>query len=434
MKGEDIMKKKKKKGARSKPACSHGESPKSKFLCQCGKVLLITASYQIFSVGMDTAWMQSKCGKTSLSTAPPQITSFLTTPANAIEGQCALYTGCYDPCTGGCTGCTGCTGYTGPSQEDIRRQEQQRLEKERQRQHEIEEQRKKEEKEAKKRQEEFERKKRDALHLMKGITEGELGLKGLGDSDSGLKDMGSGDTGGLGIKDVTAPATAGRSKKPECEWGDLDSSVVDLRCLGLNPDKPITVDWHVVKGQERAFPAQIDPKTFENANYKRGFEALMHFDVASAVRAVRYFERARKERPNDPLVRNGLLLAQDILKARRQKQKDDQAKAAYLTMQSYAALMMGDNKKAENYISEARKLDPDNNNARFVESLAKTEPGGAGVYPARKNAYKLVANGLTAISKKNYADALAMLEAARRLQPEDRFIGMFLDEMHKAIK
>lgn len=209
----------------------------------------------------------------------------------------------------------------------------------------------------------------------------------------------------------------------------MDSSVVDLRCLGLDPNKPISVDPNVVRGKERVFPAQIDPKTFENANYNKGFEALMRFDVASAAAAVKYFKQAQKERPNDPLVRNALLLAQDILKARQQKEKSDQAQATYLTFQSYAAMMMGDNKKAKGYIAQARKLDPNNDMAKFVESLAKLDLGPEGTYPARKDAYRFVANSLVSISKQDIAVAVGMLEAAQRLQPEDKFIGMFLSEM-----
>ena len=327
-------------------------------------------------------------------------------------------------------------GYSGPSQEEIERereeQERIRLEQERVRRQEIEEHQKKEEEEAKKRQEEFEQKKEETLREMKGISEGELGLKGTGEGDLGLKGTGSGGAGGMGLKGMTTPANAAQSKKPACEWGNLGPSVVDLRCLGLDPDKPITVDWHVVQGRERVFPAQVDPRTFENVNYKRGIEAEMHFDIASAARAVRYFKLAQRQRPNDPLVRNALLLAQDIYKERRQRQKNDQEKAAYLTIQSYVALMAGENGKARGFVSDALKLDPDNNNAKFVESFAKTEPGGGS--SAQKNAYKLVANGLVCIHRKDYAGAMAMLTAARHLQPEDKFIGAFLDEMQKAVK
>lgn len=308
---------------------------------------------------------------------------------------------------------------------------QRQLEAERQRQREIEEQRKKEEEEAKRRQEEFERNKQEALKSMKGITEGELGLKGSDADGLGLKDIGDTGTSGLGLKDVQTPASKTQSRKTECEWGNMDSSVVDLRCLGLDPNKPIAVDPWVVKGKERVFPAQIDPKTFENVNYNKGFEALMRFDAASAAAAVKYFKEAQKERPNDPMVRNGLLLAQDILKARQKKEKDNQAKAAYFILQSYASLMTGDIINARHYIAQARQFDPANDNAKFVESLSTVDLGHAGTSPARKEAYQLVASSLVSIYKQHYPVAIDLLDAAKRLQPEDKFIGMFLRELHK---
>lgn len=346
-----------------------------------------------------------------------------------------------------CESCGGTYSSSGPScipgpdwggtpsyqqpQYDYEAEHQRQLEAERQRQREIEEQRKKEEEEAKRRQEEFERNKQEALKSMKGITEDELGLKGSEADGLGLKGIGDTGTSGLGLKDVQTPASKTQSRKMECKWGNMDSSVVDLRCLGLDQNKPIAIDPWVVKGKERVFPAQIDPETFKNTNYNRGFAALMRFDAASAAEAVKHFQDAQKERHKDPMVRNGLLLAQDIHKARQKKEKDDQAQAAYFTLQSYAAMMMGDNEKAKGFIAQARKLAPQNNNAKFVESLAKNDLGAEGTYPGRRDAYRLVANSLVSISKQNLAAAVAMMEAAQRLQPEDKFINAFLLELRK---
>jgi tetratricopeptide (TPR) repeat protein len=277
--------------------------------------------------------------------------------------------------------------------------------------------------EAKRRQEEFERSKQEALKSMKGITEGELGLKGIDDSGLGLKDIGDTGTSGLGLKDVATSTT--QPKKMPCEWGTMDSSVVDLRCLGLDPNKPITIDPHVVRGKERVFPAQIDPKTFENANYNKGFEALMHFDVASAAAAVEYFKQAQKERPNDPLVRNALLLAQDILKARQKKEEDNKARAAELTRQTYAALMIDERGSARSYITRARELDPDNSAIRFLDStLAIIGPESVTApTPEKRSAYKLVGHSLVSIATEDYAAATSMLEVARKMAPDDPFIA-----------
>ena len=307
--------------------------------------------------------------------------------------------------------------------------ERQRLEAERQRQQELEDQRKREEEETKRKQAEFEKSKEEALKSMKGIMEGELGLKGTDAGVLGLKDIGDTSAGGLGLKDAPVSPGPTTAKKPDCEWGNMGSSVVDLRCLGLDPDKPIVIDPHVVRGEERVFPAQIDPATFENANYNKGFEALMRFDAASATAAVEYFKQAQLERPRDPLVRNALLLAQDILKARQQKEKDDQFWSANFTLRGYAALMMGDNEKAKGYIAQARKLDPNNDEVKFVESLAKVDLGPESTHPGRKNAYRFVANSLVSISKRDIPAAISMLEAAQRLQPGDKLIGALLLQM-----
>lgn len=314
------------------------------------------------------------------------------------------------------------------------RQEAERLrllEAERIRQEELKEELKKQEEAAKQRQIEFEKNKEEALKSMKGITEGELGLKGTDAGALGLKDIGDTGTSGLGLKDIQTSASATEPKKPECEWGTMDSSVVDLRCLGLDPNKPISVDPNVVRGKERTFPVQPDPKTFENVNYNKGFEALMRltFSIKDAKDAIAYFKQAQKERPNDPMVRNGLLLAQDILKGRQQKEQDDKFWSANYTLRGYAALMMGDNAKAKDYIAQARKLDPNNDEVKFVESVAKIDSGPESTHPGRKDAYRFVANSLVSISKRDIPAAISMLEAAQRLQPEDKFIGMFLSEM-----
>jgi hypothetical protein len=303
--------------------------------------------------------------------------------------------------------------------------ERQRLEAERQQQLEIEKQRKRDEAAAR-RQQEFNRNKQDALKSMKGITEGELGLKGTDAGGLGLKNLGDTGNSGLGLKDMTTYVNA-QPTKAVCEWGTLDSSVVDLRCLGLDPNKPITIDPHVVRGKERVFPVQFDPKTFENVNYNKGFEALMRFDAVSAAAAVKHFKQAQKERPNDPLVRNALLLAQDILNARQKKEKNDKASASDLTRQTYAALMNDEMGSARAYITRARDLDPNNNAIRFLDStLAFIGPESVtAATPEKRAAYKLVGHSLLSIAEEDYAGAASILEAARILAPDDSFIEKF---------
>ncbi len=47
-------------------------------------------------------------------------------------------------------------------------------------------------------------------------------------------------------------------------------------------------------------------------------------------------------------------------------------------------MMMGDNEKAKGYIAQARKLDPNDNNTKFVESLAKLDLGAGKHVPGTK--------------------------------------------------
>ncbi len=283
-----------------------------------------------------------------------------------------------------------------------------------------EERQKREAEERQRKQEEFESNKVQALRDLKG-TAGELGLKGLDTSDNfGIKDV-SGGTPGLHM--TSGPA--------DCTWGNQPASVVDLRCLGLDPDKPIVVDPHVVRGQPRVFPSQIAPATFQNANYNKGFEALMRpgFHPQDAADAIAFFKAAQAQRPNDPLVRNGLGLAQDILLIRRQQPKyDDHDKTAEFTRKAYAGLIVGDTGSARAFIAQARELEPHDTQLRFADTLvavAAPESTTAST-PERRAAYKIVANSVVAINEQNDSAAVAMLQAAHRLQPQDKFIQSLL--------
>jgi len=283
----------------------------------------------------------------------------------------------------------------------------------------------KEAEEARQKQVEFEKTKQEALKNMKGITEGELGLKGVDNEKSGLKGIDDANVGTRGLKGISSQKSADQIQPCDCEWGNTNTSVVDLRCLGLDPNKAVTIDPHVVRGQERSFPVQVDPKTFENVNYNKGFEALMHFDVASASAAIQYFEQARKERPNDPCVRNGLLLAQDIYNARLKKEiETNKAHAAELTRQTYAAFITEDLGSARSYIAHARELDPNNNAILFLNStlsIIKPESIKSGT-PEVKAAYKLAGHSILSIAKENYYAANSILEVARKMAPNEPLI------------
>ena len=267
-----------------------------------------------------------------------------------------------------------------------------------------------------KRQQQFERDRRDLLGNIRSINENELGNRNLQ------------------LIDPVVVGSSGGQQNPaanaqDCNWGDGRSRTVDLRCLGLDPDKPIVVDPHVVRGQERVFPAQIDPATFQNANYNKGFEELMHFDVDSAQRAVEYFKQARLERPNDPLVRNALLLAQDILKGRQQKEQEDKGRAEQMLYHGVAALLMGDPITANDSLSRALKMDPKNpdigNWSRLTWGLAE-QYKEAGSSPEKKHVCRLIGNGLILESRGDIRTEIVALKEAARLAPDDTYVKTML--------
>jgi hypothetical protein len=371
---------------------------------------------------------------------PPSTSGSMGAWAKAYATWCGCMHGKFDANRGACVGAGG-GGNPGASQPSYdanaaaaaaaaaEAERQREIEAEQQRQREAEEQRLRDEEAAKQRQAEFERKKQEALSSMKGIAEGELGLKGDGAGDLGLKDLG--DTNG-GLKDApnspASPSTTA-AKKLACQWGDQGASVVDLRCLGLDPDKPVVLDWHVVRGQQRAFPAQIDPATLQNTNYHKGFLALMRltFSVQDAVDAVAFFKQAQLQRPNDPLVRNGLLLAQDMVKARQQKVQEDKDRAMQSLYHGLAALMTGDAATASDSAKRASQLDPGNRGiANWNLTLAVMSVNFKSPQLQQKNAELAIGNALLSEAFGDYAAEVREMEMAKRLAPESTYVDEIL--------
>lgn len=222
------------------------------------------------------------------------------------------------------------------------------------------------------------------------------------------------------------PAPAG----VQCKWGDQGASTVDLRCLGLDTDKPIVIDPHIARGQERAFPAQLDPATFENEHYNSGFTDLMRptDSVKDAMDAVAEFQIAKLQRPNDPIVRDGLGLAQDILKWRRIKEQDDEVQAEQQLCHGIAALMLGDITTARDSVIRAQKLDPTND---VIGSWSTTTAAMSASFRTAgrdvKTVEMLVGNALVSESQGNYAAEVKMLEMAKELAPGDKYVASVLD-------
>ncbi len=297
------------------------------------------------------------------------------------------------------------------SNEEAERQkklEEQKKQEEAEEQRQWEEQKKKAAEAEKQRQEEFARKKEELLKSMKGIGVNELGLKGIGES------------GGLGLKGVESPpvpvkpvvsapaATKGAvpkagpekcgencrgayvsdllnktiyavMKQEECAQTPIfDSSVVDLRCLDLDPDRPIYIDFKVVKGKERTIPAQASMKTLNNLNYQQGFKALINHDPEAAIA---FFNKAQAERPGDLSVKNALLLAGDLQRVKAKKDADARyVQAREIADQGLDALVYGDRTEALYLFRKASALNPDDQGLRdivnFVEAngRARSKP------------------------------------------------------------
>ncbi len=268
---------------------------------------------------------------------------------------------------------------------------------------------------------EFKRKQAEIFSSMKDISEKQLGTSVAGeDLKDALKDI-----------EVTPPPKAQfKATGPDCNaGGPVDSKIVDLRCLGLNPDEPIKVDPWVVKGRERVFPAQIDPATFLNVNYNKGFDCLLRFDPASAVR---YFELAKQQRPKDPLVRNALLLAQDLVAAHAKKDREDRAQAEYWRLHTFACLGKGQQGEALASITRASDLNPKSSQIRSLLSVTQfvaraTNPMDP---PQKQRAYVLVGHAIYEMNDFDWYAALGSLEAAQRLAPKDTYIPKLIQIVH----
>jgi hypothetical protein len=294
--------------------------------------------------------------------------------------------------------------------------------------HEAELERQRREAEALRRQEEAKRRfieERDAAAAtLKGENNTGVndGLKGSPSASDTVVLKGYTGTNGFGLKTATPEVAT----PPECEWGDQDPPVVDLRCLGLDTDKPITVDWHVIRGQQRAFPAQIDPATFQNANYKKGFAALMQppYSIKEAEDAVTAFKSAKLQRPNDPLVRNALYLAEGILEGRQRKEQEGKFQAEQQLYQGIATLLMGDLRTASVIVERAQKLDPASGMirdwSRMMEALNSNYPGKT------IGACSFIGYALLFEATGDNKSEIRTLVLAARLYPNDAFIKTLL--------
>ena len=356
---------------------------------------------------------------------PPSTSGSMGDWARAYARWCSCMGGTFDADRGACVGAG--RGGNGSSSSDANAAAAAEAERERQaeadrqrHQREADEQRLRDEEAARQRKADFDRKKREALDSMKGISGNELGLKGSDAGDLGLKDLNDSDSGGLGLRDG--------SNLPGCKWGDQGTAVVDLRCLGLAPDRPIAVDPHVVRGEQRVFSAQVDLTLFDDPDYKKAMETEVRPGVETMDEAIQYFKRTQLKRPNDPVVHQALLLAETLLKGRMQQRQDNKDQAVQQLRHGLAALMMGDMVTAGDSIQRAGELDPTNPNvANWSLTVAAMKAHFQGTGHDVKTVEMLVGNALTSEAWGNYGTEVREMEMAKNLSHDDKYVAVILD-------
>jgi Flp pilus assembly protein TadD len=230
--------------------------------------------------------------------------------------------------------------------------------------------------------------------------------------------------GSLSPMETTAGTAAPGAQAAPAGSTPVDSSVVDLR--HLDPDRPIVVDPNIPKGRPRRIAAQASVETLSNPSYLQGFDALRRGDPAAAIKS---FQEALRARPEDPLVRNALGLAEDVLKARQQKQ-ERRAQALHEVSGAIHALRENDMPTALERARRAHQLQPEDLGIRdglnliegmYIEASASRERPGYTV------ASRMAGQSLSAVARADYEGAVQILREAHRLDPKDRNIKSTLD-------
>lgn len=262
---------------------------------------------------------------------------------------------------------------------------------------------------------EFEKGREEVYRTLKGAAGGELGLKGAGQNGS------------LQLKGGDASArAASRPAKAECGPSN-EASTVNL--CGFDPGKPIVVDIDTAKGRRRA---QISLRTLEHDSYDAGFKAILERDYEAAVQ---HFRSAQKQLGDDLFVRNGLALAQDLLRVQRQKAQLDAARRAF-----HEGVQLGfarDYAGAVAQLNRAVSLDP--TNARYRDELSFMQGVGAGAALERdknadatrralaRKAFEVAEKAVVPMALGDWPSAVATLRAALVVYPDDPTVQDVLD-------
>jgi tetratricopeptide (TPR) repeat protein len=215
----------------------------------------------------------------------------------------------------------------------------------------------------------------------------------------------------------------------ELEQANSSASAAVVDLTFLDPNKPILVDLNVVKGKPRRIPVQPGSSTPKGKSYDLGFDKLRQFDPTAAVEL---FKQAEIENPDNPLVRNAMDLARDLVKVHKDEamakaEQDNFITARVTYLAGLIALRDGDLAAAGDILSRAIQANPadadlvtaSDSMRRYLYWAKKAQPDNAipGDRYAEIHAKMLghSSNAMLAMTVRNYQDALNELNTAEVL-------------------
>jgi len=265
---------------------------------------------------------------------------------------------------------------------------------------------------------------RKYLQSARELLADETRLAGVKPKLEKMLDQFAAEAGGKSPVEIGAAVSGGTRSGTKTGFGD--ASVVDLTFL--DPNKPISVDPHVVKGQPRVFLVQPGTCTPKGEDYDKGFEELKKHNPAAALE---FFKRAETENPDNPLVRNAMDLTQHMLKtreaaARTREEEERWVNGRMAFLNATEVLRKGDVANADALLYEASKTNPGDSEIREISRMmgmylywAKKGQPAAAEPDERKKLHAAVAErsgaAMVYILRDQYEAAVAELDAADAL-------------------
>jgi len=269
------------------------------------------------------------------------------------------------------------------------------------------------------RQERARRDREDALSRMKGGALGQAeALRGSSSWDAGLKGLPPSQSvapAAASVAPGSVPSSQSKARSEKC-GPNPDPSAVDLCDRNAN----VAIDPRAVRGKR---VVNISLQTLANENYNKGFAAIRARDFEGAIA---YFGKAGAELGDDPLVRNGRALAEDLLKAERQKTKLSAARREL--HEGVMSTVGGRYDEALAHLARAVELDPANPRYKeeldFVRGVKAGESIGADRAKSDRQrelyrkAMDVGEKSLPAFYNRDWPVAIATLQAALQVYPD----------------